>query len=310
MNSQPLVSVIIPFYNTPPQFMKEAITSVLTQSFSHWEILLVDDGSIGESAQVGREYAARYPQKVRYLEHENHQNRGLSASRNLAIRHARGEYVAFLDADDVWLSHKLEQQVAILNALPGAVMLYGNSLYWYSWTGHPQDVGRDFMPRLGVQPDTLVTPPRLLPLYLQGQAAVPCPCSVLVRYQTIEEIGGFEEAFTTLYEDQVFYAKICLAAPVFVAGACWDRYRQHSASMCATAKQAGQSSSTRLTFLNWLAAYLSERGIQDAAVWQALRQELRRIEEPMCLNWHDLSRYVGRRGRKLWSRLTAWGGQV
>jgi hypothetical protein len=189
-------------------------------------------------------------------------------------------------------------------------MLYGNTLYWYSWTRHPDDVRRDFMPRLGVRPDTLVRPPRLLPLYLQGQAAVPCPCSVLARYQTIEKIGGFEEAFTTLYEDQVFYAKICLAAPVLVADACWDQYRQHSASMCATAKQAGQSSSGRLTFLNWLATYLSERGIKDAAVWQALRQELRLIEEPRWQNWHYLTRYASRRGRKLWSRLLARGGQV
>jgi glycosyltransferase involved in cell wall biosynthesis len=309
MSNRPLVSVVIPFYNTTPQLMQEAIASVLTQSFGDWEILLVDDGSIGESAEVGREHAARYPQKVRYLEHENHRNLGLSASRNLAIRHAEGEYIAFLDADDVWLPQKLEQQVALLNAHPEAAMLYGNSLYWYSWTGRPEDVGRDFMPRLGVQSDTLVRPPRLLPLYLQGGAAVPCPCSVLVRHRTIEEVGGFEEAFTTLYEDQVFYAKIALAAPVFVAAACWDRYRQHSASMCATAEEAGKSRSSRLTFLNWLATYLSERGIEDAAVWQALRRELRRLEAPTWRNWRDLPHYVRRRGRKLWSRLTARGGQ-
>jgi glycosyltransferase involved in cell wall biosynthesis len=72
---------------------------------------------------------------VRYLEHEGHQNLGMSASRNLGIRHAQGEYLAILDADDVWLLHILEEQVAVLESHPEAAIVYGSLYWWYSWTG-------------------------------------------------------------------------------------------------------------------------------------------------------------------------------
>src|SRR5262245_21147944 len=100
-----LVSVIISFLNAE-RFIQEAIESVFAQGYEHWELLLVDDGSTDESTAIARRYTAQHPERVRYLEHAGHQNRGLSASRNLGIRHAQGEYIAFLDADDVWLPHR------------------------------------------------------------------------------------------------------------------------------------------------------------------------------------------------------------
>jgi glycosyltransferase involved in cell wall biosynthesis len=82
---------------------------------------------------------------VRYLQHPGHANLGMSASRNLGIRQADGPYMAFLDADDVWLPAKLEQQVALLEAWPEAAMVYGPTLWWYSWTERLEDQGRDFI---------------------------------------------------------------------------------------------------------------------------------------------------------------------
>src|SRR5262245_29470593 len=107
---QPLVSVIIIFLNAE-RFIQEAIESVFAQTYKHWELLLVDDGSTDGSTEIGRQYAAHDPEKVRYLEHEAHENRGMSASRNLGIRDARGKHIAFLDADDVWFSNILAEQV-------------------------------------------------------------------------------------------------------------------------------------------------------------------------------------------------------
>lgn len=63
-----------------------------------------------------------------------------------------------LDADDVWLPHKLEEQVSILDSHREAGMLYGNSLYWSSWTGRPEDKERDYMPKLRVPPNSLMPP--------------------------------------------------------------------------------------------------------------------------------------------------------
>src|SRR5215212_3401935 len=136
MSSKPLVSAIVAFSDAE-RFIEEAIESVFAQTYDNWELLLVDDGSTDGSTRIALGYAERYPSKVRYLEHPGHQNRGTGASRNLGIEHAKGEYVAFLDADDVWLEHKLGQQVAVLNSHPEAGMLYGATHYWYTWTGNP-----------------------------------------------------------------------------------------------------------------------------------------------------------------------------
>ena len=76
-----------------------------------------------------------HPDKIRYLEHEGHQNRGMSATRNLGIRYAAGKYVAFLDVDDLWLPEKFEKQVAILEAQPEAAIVYGPTSVWHGrWT--------------------------------------------------------------------------------------------------------------------------------------------------------------------------------
>src|SRR5215207_10509527 len=141
MSSKPLVSCIIIFLNAE-RFMREAIESVFAQTYDNWELLLVDDGSTDGSTHMALRYAERHSGKVRYLEHLGHQNRGMSASRNLGLSHAKGEYIGFLDADDVWLPHKLQQQVQILNSHPEAGMVYGTWQYWYSWTGRPEDIQR------------------------------------------------------------------------------------------------------------------------------------------------------------------------
>jgi glycosyltransferase involved in cell wall biosynthesis len=279
MSSKPLVSGIIIFLNAE-KFIQEAIESVFAQTYDHWELLLVDDGSTDGSTAIAQRYAEKYPEKVRYLEHDDHQNRGMSASRNLGISNAKGEYIAFLDADDIWLPPKLERQVAILDSQPEAAMVYGSTQMWYSWTGKPEDIQCDHGRKLGVQPDTLVQPPQLLTLFLQGEVAeTPATCGVLIRREVIEDIGGFVETFRGLHEDQAFFAKLCLKAPVFVESGCWDRYRQHPDSSCHVAMKTGkyhptQMSAAQLTFLNWLEEYLSEQEVKDTEVWEALQQAL------------------------------------
>ncbi len=100
MSSKPRVSVVTIFLNAE-KFIYEAIESVFAQTYADWELLLVDDGSTDASTEVAYRWAGRYPNRVRYLEHDRHQNRGMSASRNLGAGNARGEYVAFLDGDYV-----------------------------------------------------------------------------------------------------------------------------------------------------------------------------------------------------------------
>lgn len=290
MTGRPLVSVIIPFLNAE-KFIHEAIESVFAQTYDNWELFLVDDGSTDASTEIARSYAPRYPEKVRYLEHRGHQNRGISASRNLGIGSAKGKYVAILDADDVWLPQKLQQQVTLLQSHPDAAMTYGPSLWWYSWTGDTADSQRDYIQSLAVQPNALFKPPTLLPIFLRQETAVPPPCTLMVKRHVIECIGGWEEVFRTLYEDQVFYAKVCLEVPVLVDGECYSKYRRHGDSLCAEMKETGQYHAARLTFLNWLEEYMSGQQVRNDEVWKALRRELWPYRHPILQRISKRVRY-------------------
>jgi glycosyltransferase involved in cell wall biosynthesis len=111
------VSVIIPCYNQG-RFLKEAVDSVLSQSYGQVEVLVVDDGSTDDTAAV----AARYGPRIRYLYKDND---GLSAARNTGILEATGEFVLFLDADDYLSPEMLERHVAAAHATPSGTVFYG-----------------------------------------------------------------------------------------------------------------------------------------------------------------------------------------
>lgn len=274
INKKPLVSCIIIFLNGGEKFFIEAIESVFGQTYDNWELLLADDGSTDESTAIALRYAQQYPDKVRYLEHEGHQNRGMSATRNLGIRHAKGEYIAFLDADDIWLPQKLEKQVSILEAQPEAAMVYGSTLKWFSWTGNPEDAQRDYGRPLAVTPDTLVKSPSLIKAFLQSPDYTPATCGVLMLREIVKDVGGFEESFRSMFEDQAFFYKVALKASVFVESGCWDRYRQHPNSTCQVVISLKQFSSAHLIFLTWLEKYLSEQGVKDTEIWQAFNKAI------------------------------------
>ena len=275
------VSIITPFLNAGP-FIEESINSVLSQTYDNWELLLVDDGSTDASTGMALRYAAAHPDKVRYLSHDGRQNRGASASRNLGARHARGEYLAFLDADDVYLPRKLELQVPILDSHPEVAMLYAATEYWYSWSGRREDAGRDWVWRkYGAEPDTAIEPPRMLVRFLEDGGTVPCMGGVLVRRAAVDSVGGWEESFHRICTDQVFHAKLCLNFPVMIVDVCLDRYRQHENSSCQTVARAGQLDAAFETYLGWLESYVSAQPMVDPAVRTAARRALRRHRHPL-----------------------------
>jgi glycosyltransferase involved in cell wall biosynthesis len=157
----PLVSVIIPSYNAA-RFLPDALESVLAQTYPHYEIIVVDDGSTDNTAQVVQPYLLR----IRYLKQDN---RGIGAARNAAIAMSRGDFIALLDADDLWLPHKLALQVSLMLPETGLV---GSSR---AETDPSGTLTR------GVSYEELLVRNRF------------CASSVLFRRGCIDDLGGFND---------------------------------------------------------------------------------------------------------------------
>lgn len=104
----PVVSVIMPVYNCEA-YLREAMESVLHQSFENWELIIVDDYSTDRSLAIAESFS---DERIRLFRHES--NCGAAAARNTALEHARGRFVAFMDSDDAWLNRKLESQLAYM----------------------------------------------------------------------------------------------------------------------------------------------------------------------------------------------------
>jgi glycosyltransferase involved in cell wall biosynthesis len=269
---RPLVSVITIFLDEE-RFLGEAIESVLAQTYERWELFLVDDGSSDGSSSIARGLADRHP-AVHFLEHPAHENRGMSTSRNLGLRHARGEYVAFLDADDVWRADKLERQVAILEAEPDAAMVQGAPLWWHGWTGVPDDVRKDRVMKAPVT-DVLVAPPAVLAGVFEGDTIASWPSDAMIRRTVVDAVGGFEEVFRGMYEDQAFFSKVQLRYPVYVSGESWLKYRIHADSCYSTSKRTDRTRSARRFFLYWFASYLANQKEVDPEILRLVERELR-----------------------------------
>src|SRR5438552_5656048 len=202
--AKPRITAIIVARNGEA-YLREAIDSVICQSFTDWELIVVDDGSTDETGTIVREYEQALPNKVQLFAHSGNRNYGISASRNLALAKARGEYIGFLDADDIWLPEKLAEQIAIMDADPSLGIVYGRTLIWHSWA--ETQASDDFYYPLGVEPDNRYEPPILFEVLLDGKSQTPTTCNALIRATIFSSLGGFETRFRQMFEDQTFFAK-------------------------------------------------------------------------------------------------------
>jgi glycosyltransferase involved in cell wall biosynthesis len=273
----PLVTIVTNFFNEA-RFLQDAIASIRAQTLEDWELLLVDDGSTDGSTEIAAEAAKRDPDRIRYFEHPRHANIGMSASRNVGLRHARARYIALLDGDDVWLPDVLERQLAQLQVHDEAGLIYGATEWWYSWTGDPSDRGRDCVPDLGVAEGTIIDGIPFVIGMLQRRLQAPCTCSTVSARHVADAVGGFEETFPGMCEDLVFVAKAALAAPVLVGRGCCGRYRQHAASCYTVAKSTGTAKAARKNFLIWLRKYVEQHGAGCRELLPVIDAELDRVD--------------------------------
>jgi len=290
---RPRVSVILPFLNASA-FMAEAIDSVEAQSFPDWELILVDDGSTDGSDEIAAARASSPHGRIRVLPPDD-SRRGAAAARNRGIAESSGDFVAFLDADDLFAPDKLEHEVAALDADPAADWVYG-ATRWF----HADGSRADRIERLGTPRDRRYDPPELLIRILLGERGdVPCTCGVMIRREPLEALGGFEESLS-LYEDQALWAKLMLTRRVRVLSGCRAAYRQHAGSTSALATASGSYNqkgphSARRVFLEWLEAHVAGGG-GDPRVLGAIQTAIR-LNERGPLNTirrriRRLSRYL------------------
>lgn len=284
-----LVSVVISFFNEE-NFLKEAIESVISQSYFNWELILVDDGSVDNSSMIAKGYATQYPEKIFYFEHENHANRGLSFSRNYGVAKAKGKLVAILDADDIWLADKLKLQVQLMGMFPKAAMLCEASEYWhYPW--HLNSECNEVI-QIGKERDRLFDPLELSQkLYPLSNGAAPCPSGIIIKRQVLLKHGGFESQFTGIYqsyEDQAFLQKIYLNEFVYISSQCNNRYRQRTGSLVAKMKDKNEYFIVRNYFLKWLTNYLIVNNIKDTIINNLLKKALEPSKHPYKIFLHKL----------------------
>lgn len=190
----PKVSVIIPTYNRALT-LREAMGTVLSQRYRDLELIVVDDGSTDETQAMVSDFASR---EVTYVYQEH---RGVSASRNKGIACARGDYIAFLDSDDLWLSDKLHLQMTFMKSHPDALICYTEEIWIRNGVRvNPMKKHRKYSGMIFEH---------CLPLCIVS------PSSVLMARRLFHMVGLFDESLEAC-EDYDLWLRISAQHPVYL----------------------------------------------------------------------------------------------
>lgn len=202
----PKVSVLIPTYQHS-RYIGEAILSVLAQSYTDYEIIVVDDASTDATPEI----LAEFGDKIRAIRHER--NKGLSAARNTGLQHASGEFIAFLDADDVWALDKLEKQLPLFEGRERVGLVYSD-MYFFDESGKLPGSAFEICPP--------VSGNGFVEIFIRS----PIPMlTVVVRRAAFDEVGRFDEGLTA-FEDNDMWLRISETWEVSYVNEALAGYRQ------------------------------------------------------------------------------------
>lgn len=248
MNSDPKVSIIIPTYNYA-RFIGDALESVRRQSTQDYEIWVMDDGSTDNTASVVEALKKNFSGKLNYV--RNDKNKGVYAIRNQAIRAAKGRFIAFLDADDLWMDSHLEDLTRYLEAHPEDLMVYANARFFYDGDG--KDLGTQFgpgsskTPRIGACAAELFTEGNFIPFM-----------TTLLRREAFNRVGLFDESFKVGGDYDLFMRIACESRIGFVDKVL-ARVRRHDKNLSFLSRL---QAATQLRILKKALRYFSKKGIR------------------------------------------------
>lgn len=208
----PEISVIIPTFNYA-HYIKEAIKSVISQTYTDFEIIVIDDGSTDDTKEVLQAYI-----RTNVIKYIYQKNKGLAAARNTGISSSTGRFITFLDSDDLFTKDKLQLLRTALVSHPDAGMAYGNHILWVRAKLYKKP---KFSP--GTAPSGWILPQ----LFRNALMSVP---SVMVRRECFERIGLFNESLTTT-EDWEMWMRIAAEYKVVYVDKIIAYVRVHPDSM-------------------------------------------------------------------------------
>ena len=211
-----LVTIITPCYNSS-EFIEESVSSVMAQTYDNWELIIIDDASTDSSTDV-----------IRKLENSDDRissvflsvNKGVAAARNVAIKKAKGKYIAFLDSDDIWLPNKLEEQISF--------MYKGNIAFSFTAYG--------LMSQDGISLGKVIKAPKVM-MYQDYLKNTTIGClTVIVDF---EQIGPFEMRDLNVSEDMVLWLDIMKRGfPAFGLNVVLDNYRVVGSSLSSNKRES------------------------------------------------------------------------
>lgn len=202
-----LVSIIMPSYNTD-RFIAETIESVLAQTYTDWELIIVDDCSNDNTDEVVAQYLS--DTRIRYI--KNEKNSGAAVSRNRALREAKGKWIAFLDSDDLWLPEKLEKQIEFMKS----------NGYAFSYTKYSEI---DESSKLS---GVTVTGPKKISK--SGMYGYCWPGCLTVMYD-FDVVGLVQIEDIKKNNDYAMWLKVCKKAKCYLLDQDLARYRKRSGSI-------------------------------------------------------------------------------
>ena len=230
------VSVIIPCRNGEG-FIDRALDSVIAQTFEDWELCVVNDGSTDSTAEILEAYRSEVGEKLRVFSHEGTVSKGVGASRNLALRYARGELVAFLDADDEWYPQKLERQVSIFEQSKEVCLVFSRA-QCIDELGHDISEAKKNYPFWGVMGNGpacgVINDPQLE--FLRNRIQIICS-SVMARKSMVLAADAFPELMNVQIEDTIMWFRLSLLGGFVFLPEVLLGYRMHPSSYSCKSTQ-------------------------------------------------------------------------